>query len=108
MLLNAVTRAVTLKMDDNKTSSDEMSASQIQNVKLQLDQIVPTLCGLFEMKYPTEPNLATDADIVDQIDQIINTYTAILITLSTISGKEDWVEMVYKQVGFYAIFYKLT
>ena len=73
-------------------SSEVMSASQIQNIKLQLDQITPMLCSIFESSLLHEPNSVTDVDVIDVLDQVANTFKAVLSTLSTIGSKEEWLE----------------
>ena len=98
MLLNAVIRIFNFKMDIKKEMSNEQAtAPQAQNVKLQLEQIAPVLCSLFDLKYLTEINMVSE-DEIEQLDQLLNTYCAILITLSTIAEKDEWVEIICKQV----------
>ena len=74
-----------------------MSGSQIQNFKLHLDQITPMLCSIFESSLLHEPNSVTDVDVIDVLDQMANTFKAVLSTLSTIGSKEEWVEIIVKQ-----------
>ena len=78
---------------------EELSASQLNNVKLHLEQITPVLCSLFDLKYLSEMNTVAE-DEVDKLDEILNTYCAVLITLSTIAEKDDWIEIVCKQVSY--------
>ena len=78
-------------------SSEVMSGSQIQNIKLHLDQITPMLCSIFESSLLHEPNSVTDVDVIDVLDQMANTFKAVLSTLSTIGSKEEWVEIIVKQ-----------
>ena len=78
-------------------SSEVMSASQLQNIKLQLAQITPMLCSIFESSLLHEPNSVTDVDVIDVLDQMANTFKAVLSTLSTIGSKEEWVEIIVKQ-----------
>ena len=84
-----------IKAEDAK---EELSASQLNNVKLHLEQITPILCSLFDLKYLSEINTVAE-DEVDKLDEILNTYCAVLITLSTIAEKDDWIEIVCKQVS---------
>ena len=98
MLLNSVIRVLNLKLDVKGEIEEQISVSQKHNVKLQLEQITPVLCCLFYWKPPTETSSTTDTDLFELLDQVVNTYRAVLITLSTIAGKEDWVEIVCKQV----------
>jgi len=88
-------------MEVKGENEEQITVPQKHNVKLQLEQITPILCGLFDWKPSTEPNSITDNDVIEQLDQVVNTYCAVLITLSTIAGKEDWVEIVCKQVIYY-------
>ena len=81
-----------------KDAKEELSASQLNNVKLHLEQITPILCSLFDLKYLSEINTVAE-DEVDKLDEILNTYCAVLITLSTIAEKDDWIEIVCKQVS---------
>ena len=100
MLLDAVISAVKTKMEiKNEDATEEMTASQIQNVKLQLEQIIPILCSLLDLKHSDEQNTTTDIDVIEHLDQTVNTYCAILITMSTIAGKVEWVEIICKQVN---------
>ena len=100
MLLNSVIRVFNVKME-SKTEDvkEELSASQLNNVKLHLEQITPVLCSLFDLKYLSEMNTVAE-DEVDKLDEILNTYCAVLITLSTIAEKDDWIEIVCKQVSY--------
>ena len=93
MLLDAVLRAL-----KRKTEIEEMSLSQIQNVKLQLEQIIPNLCSLFEFKHSLDQKISTDIDFIEKLDQTANTYCAVLTTMTTIAGREDWIELVCKQL----------
>ena len=98
LLLDSVIREALNKMNAIKSESSEvMSGSQIQNIKLQLDQITPMLCSIFESSLLHEPNSVTDVDVIDVLDQMANTFKAILSTLSTIGSKEEWVEIIVKQ-----------
>ncbi len=99
MLLNSVIRLLNIKMENRHIKSEQITAPQINNVKLQLEQITPVLCGLLDWKQYSEQNAITDVDVIQQFDQTVNTYCAVMVTLSTIAGNEDWVEIVCKQVG---------
>ena len=100
LLLNSVIRVFNVKME-TKTEDvkEELSASQLNNVKLHLEQITPVLCSLFDLKYLSEINTVAE-DEVDKLDEILNTYCAVLITLSTIAEKDDWIEIICKQVSY--------
>ena len=98
MLLNEVIRIFNVKMEiKNENSGEQATTPQTHNVKLQLEQITPVLCSLFDLKYLTEINMASE-DEIEQLDQLLNTYCAILITLSTVAEKDEWVEIICKQV----------
>ena len=99
LLLNSVIRVFNDKME-SKTENvkEELSAPQVNNVKLHLEQITPVLCSLFDLKYLSEINTVAE-DEVDKLDEILNTYCAVLITLSTIAEKDDWIEIICKQVS---------
>ena len=98
LLLNSVIRVFNVKMEVKKEVKEELSASQLNNVKLHLEQITPVLCSLFDLKYLSEINTVAE-DEVDKLDEILNTYCAVLITLSTIAEKDDWIEIICKQVS---------
>ena len=95
MLLEFMLRTVKMQIEE---APEEMSTSQTQNVKLLLEQIVPVLCDLF-VKDPMDRNSASDIDAIDQLERTTRTYTAILVTMSTIGEKEDWVDVISKQVN---------
>ena len=57
------------------------------------------LCSIFESSLLHEPNSITDVDVIDVLDQMASTFKAVLSTLSTIGSKEEWVEIIVKQVG---------
>ena len=94
MLLEFMLRTVKMQIEE---APEEMSTSQTQNVKLLLEQIVPVLCDIFA-KDPMDRNSASDIDAVDQLARTTHTYTAILVTMSTIGEKEDWVDVICKQL----------
>ena len=99
LLLNAVIRVVNLKIEVKDKKKDDMTSSQVNNIKLLLEQVTPVLCSLFELKCLTEINTITDEEI-EQLDYLLNSYCAILLTLSTIAEKSEWVEIICKQVIF--------
>ena len=99
LLLNSVIRVFNVKMEVKKEVKEELSASQLNNVKLHLEQITPVLCSLFDLKYLSEINTVAE-DEVDKLDEILNTYCAVLITLSTVAEKDDWIEIICKQVSY--------
>ena len=99
LLLNAVIRVVNRKIEVKDEKKDDMTSSQANNIKLLLEQVTPVLCSLFELKCLAEINMITDEEI-EQLDYLLNSYCAILLTLSTIAEKSEWVEIICKQVIF--------
>ena len=97
LLLNAVIRVVNHKIEVKDEKKDDVSSSQANNIKLLLEQVTPVLCSLFELKCLTEINMIPDEEI-EQLDYLLNSYCAILLTLSTIAEKSEWVEIICKQV----------
>ena len=106
LLLNSVIRVFNMKMEVKlEGCKEDLTTSQLNNVKLHLEQITPVLCSLFDLKYLIEINMITE-DEIDKLDEILNTYCAILITLSTIAEKDDWIEIICKQVSSAHYIYK--
>ena len=99
LLLNAVIRVVNHKIEVKDEKKDDVTSSQANNIKLLLEQVTPVLCSLFELKCLTEINIIPDEEI-EQLDYLLNSYCAILLTLSTIAEKSEWVEIICKQVIF--------